>query len=305
MLKTVDIEVLNVVFWEAGPLDGWPVILLHGFPYDINAFTEVVPILAGSGARVIVPYLRGFGPTRFLDEKTPRSGEQAAVAHDLLGLMNSLKINKAYLVGYDWGGRAACIVAALWPERVSGLVSIGSYTIQDIASVMEPADPETEFPDWYQYYFLVERGRNALIRNRHALCQLLWRQWSPTWKFTDADFEKSAAAFANPSFVDVVIHSYRHRFGLVPGDPAYARTESVLTELPPIRVPSFTLDGADDGVNTTSTRDHAKHFRGLYRYRLIEGAGHNLPQEKPHQLANVIIELKELVEVFMHESRPL
>jgi len=295
MLKATDAGVLNIAFDEAGPPGGWPVILLHGFPYDIHSYEEVIPILVGKGARVITPYLRGFGPTRFLDERTPRSGQQAAIAHDLLALMNALNVEAAYLVGYDWGGRGACIVAALWPERVLGLVSVSSYAIQDIAAAMRPARPEAEFPLWYQYYFLTERGRQALIQDRRALCRLLWMQWSPTWAFSEEDFERSAVAFDNPDFVDVVIHSYRHRFGLAQGDPAYAPTEAALARQPPINVPVFTLDGGDDGVDVVSTRAHARHFTGLYQYRLIEGAGHNLAQEKPYEFADVVVALRELV----------
>lgn len=295
MLKNIDAGVLNITFDEAGPSDGWPVILLHGFPYDIHAYDPVIPTLVGHGARVITPYLRGFGPTRFLDETTPRSGQQAAIGHDLLELINALQLDAAYLVGYDWGGRAACIVAALWPERVLGLVSIGAYAIQDIASAMKPQKPEAEFPYWYQYYFHSERGRNALTENRRALCHLLWRQWSPTWKFSERSFERSARSFDNPDFVDVVIHSYRHRFGLVQGDPAYAQTEAELASLPPIQTPTFALDGADSGFSPDGTGAHAERFTGHYQHRMIAGAGHNVPQEKPVELAAVIVALKNHV----------
>jgi pimeloyl-ACP methyl ester carboxylesterase len=292
MLKSVTAGVLEIAFEESGPADGWPVILLHGFPYDVHTYDEVIPILAANGARVITPWLRGFGPTRFLSDDTPRSGQQAAVGHDLLALMDALEIEAACLVGYDWGGRAACIVAALWPQRVIGLVSVGSYLIQDIASAMNPASPETEWPDWYQYYFHCERGRNALIQHRAALTRLLWAQWSPSWAFSDATFAQTAASFDNPDFVDVVIHSYRHRFGLADGDPAYAETEAALAQLPPIQAPTRTLDGSDDGVTVLDTRSHARHFTGPYQYQMVEGAGHNLPQEKPRDLAEVVLALR-------------
>ncbi|MBK5395912.1 alpha/beta hydrolase [Pseudomonas sp. TH39(2020)] len=292
MLKSIDAGVLHISFDEAGPTDGWPVILLHGFPYDIHAYSEIIPMLSAAGARVITPYLRGFGPTRFLDEQTPRSGQQAAIAHDLLALMDALNVGSAHLVGYDWGGRAACVVAALWPERVQSLVSIGSYAIQDIASAMKPAKPEDEFPYWYQYYFHSERGRNALIEDRGALCHLLWEQWSPSWQFTEETFEQSAASFENPDFVDVVIHSYRHRFGLVAGDPAYSQTELALAKLPSIGVPTIGVDGGDDGLTRAGTSAHTSHFSGSYLYRKIDGAGHNLPQEMPREVVDLILQLK-------------
>ncbi|QEY63040.1 alpha/beta hydrolase [Metapseudomonas lalkuanensis] len=291
MLKNIDAGVLNITFDDAGPADGWPVILLHGFPYDIQAYADIIPGLASNGARVITPYLRGFGPTRFLSTTTPRSGQQAAIAHDLLALMDALEIKSAILVGYDWGGRAACIVAALWPERVRGLVSIGSYAIQDIAAAMKPAAPEAEVPYWYQYYFHSERGRNALIQQRQSVCELLWRQWSPTWNFTPQAFETSSQSWSNPDFVEVVLHSYRHRFGLVEGDIAYEATEAALAELPSINVPTIAVDGGDDGLLLGGTRSHAPKFCSSYHYRRIEGAGHNLPQEAPLQLVQLILEL--------------
>lgn len=295
MLKNVDAGVLNVVFEDAGPADGWPVILLHGFPYDIHAYDQITPILVANGARVITPFLRGFGPTRFLEEKTMRTGQQAAIAHDLLELMNALDIGAGCLVGYDWGGRAACIVAALWPERVSGLVTCGSYAIQDIASAMQPAKPETEVAYWYQYYFHSERGRNALLQDRKALCHLLWKQWSPDWAFSEQVFTQSAASFDNPDFVDVVIHSYRHRFGLVDGAPEYSATEAALAKRPAITVPTFALDAGATGFSREGTRSHRKHFTGDYQYRKIDGAGHNVPQEKPDELAGIILDLNNSV----------
>ena len=239
---------LNIAYYEAGPADGPVVMLLHGFPYDIHSYVDVAPLLAAQGCRVIVPYLRGYGPTRFLDKATPRSGEQAAIGADLMALMDALGIKRAVFAGYDWGGRAACIGAALWPERCIGLVCVNSYLIQDIAKAMVPARPEREVALWYQYYFQLERGRAGLAANRRGIAKILWRQWSPNWHFDDACFERTAAAHDNPDYVDVVIHSYRHRFGLADGDPQYADSAAKLAALPPITVPTITLDGAGDGV---------------------------------------------------------
>ena len=291
-LRRVAAGVLEVALRDTGPADGTPVLLMHGFPYDIHAYAEVAPILAGRGCRVIVPYLRGFGPTRFLSDATPRSGEQAALGADLLALMNALDLPRAVLAGYDWGGRAACVVAALWPERCSGLVSFNSYNIQDIAGAMRPDRPENEHRLWYQYYFHSERGRNGLAADRRAVCRLLWRLWSPSWAFDDATFERSAAAFDNPDFVDVVIHSYRHRFGLVPGDPALAGIERRLAAQPMITVPAITFDGADDGVRPPATpAQHAHRFQGPRSHRVVPGVGHNMPQEVPHVFADAVMEM--------------
>jgi len=291
-LRHVKAGVLDVALHEAGPAGGPPVFLMHGFPYDIHAYAEVAPLLAAKGCRVIVPYLRGYGDTRFLDAATPRSGEQAALGADLLALMDALSIPKAVLTGYDWGGRAACVVAALWPDRCTGLVSLNSYNIQNIAKAMVPDTPENELSLWYQYYFHSERGRNGLEKDRRALCKLLWKLWSPTWAFDDAAFERSAAAFDNPDFVDVVIQSYRHRFALVDGDPTYVDIERRLAAQPVITVPSITFDGVDDGVRPPAPASaHALQFNGARSHRLVPGAGHNLPQEKPHVFANAVWEL--------------
>lgn len=297
MAKHVEAGVLDVAYLESGPADGWPAILLHGFPYDVHAYDEVAPRLAAEGARVIVPWLRGYGPTRFLDQATPRSGQQAVLAADLLALMDALGIERATLGGYDWGGRAACIVAALWPARSAGLVSVNSYNIQHIASAGRPAPPEDEWRFWYQYYFHGERGRRGLAENRRKLCRLLWRLWSPSWAFDDATFERSADSFDNPDFVDVVIHSYRHRFGLVPGDPAVDGIEARLAEQPPITVPAVTLDGADDGVIPGGgTAHHAARFTGRHRHEIMPGAGHNLPQEAPAAFARAVMTAREWAE---------
>ena len=292
-MKTIDAGVLNVAYDEYGPADGWPCILGHGFPYDVHAYSDAAPILAEAGARVIVPYLRGFGPTRFLSAETPRSGEQAALGADLLALMDALRIERATLGGYDWGGRAACIVAALWPQRVGALVSCNSYNIQDIARAMEPAPPSEEAAFWYQYYFHSERGRRGLTKDRRGIARLLWRQWSPTWAFDDATFERTASAFDNPEFVEVVIHSYRHRYGLVAGDPAYAEIETALAAQPLIAVPAITIDGDADGVNP-GTSHHARMFTAAHEHRIFKGAGHNLPQERPQDWARALIDARAM-----------
>lgn len=291
-LYHLDAGVLNVAYHEAGPADGPPVLLLHGFPYDIHAYADVAPRLAAQGCRVIVPYLRGFGPTCFLSDATPRSGEQAALGADLLALLDALALPCAVLAGYDWGGRAACVVAALWPERCAGLLTVNSYNVQDLAHAMRPVTPEQEHRLWYQYYFHSERGRAGLTQDRRAVCRLLWTLWSPTWDFDDATFERSAAAFENPDFVDVAIHSYRHRYGLVAGDPAYAGIERRLAQQPPIRVPTISCEGADDGLFApTDVAHHAHHFTGPRLHRIVPGVGHNLPQEAPGVFAEAVMDL--------------
>lgn len=290
--KRVKAGVLEIAWHELGPADGPPVLLMHGFPYDVHSYAEVAPMLAARGLRAIVPHLRGFGPTRFLDAATPRSGEQAALGFDLLQLLDALAIERAVLAGYDWGGRAACVVAALWPERCSGLVSFNGYNLQHIASAMKPDSADNEHRLWYQYYFHSERGRAGLAQDRRGLIRLLWQLWSPTWGFDDATFAKSAPAFDNPDFVEVVIHSYRHRFGLTPGDPDLAAIEARLALQPPIKVPTISFDGADDGVRLpTDTTRHAGCFTDRRAHRIVPGVGHNLPQERPRMFADAIIEL--------------
>jgi pimeloyl-ACP methyl ester carboxylesterase len=289
MLKRIDAGVLNVAYEENGPANGTPVFLMHGFPYDVHAYDEVAPILAAAGCRVVAPYLRGYGPTRFLSDKTPRSGQQAVLGHDLLALMDALGIRQAVLAGYDWGGRAACVVAALWPERVRGLVTGGGYNIQDIAGMMKPQAPDREARLWYQYYFHSERGRAGLEQNRRELCKLLWRMWSPNWRFDDATYERTAVSFDNPDFVPVVIQSYRHRYGLAPGDPAVEDSERRLAAQPPITVPTIVLHGSDNGVNPVAISEkHHRHFKGAYERRVIPVAGHNLPQEVPGEFAAAV-----------------
>ncbi|MBM7044999.1 MULTISPECIES: alpha/beta fold hydrolase [Rhizobium] len=290
-MKTVTAGVLEIAYHETGPLDGKPVILLHGFPYDVHAYDEVAQELSAEGWRCLVPFLRGYGPTRFLSDQTFRSGEQAALGADLLAFMDALSIPAAVLGGYDWGGRAACIVAALWPERVRGLVSCGTgYNIQNIAMAVHPVSPEEECRYWYQYYFHTERGKAGLTQNRRELCRFIWRIWSPTWTFDDATFEQSYLAFENPDFVDIVIHSYRHRFGGIPGDPALQSIEARLAKQPDITVPAVVLQGADDGVDPPDTIDHAaSHFMTpFYERRIIPKVGHNLPQEAPAAFAAAV-----------------
>jgi pimeloyl-ACP methyl ester carboxylesterase len=291
-LRHVDAGVLNIAYYEAGPADGPVVMLMHGFPYDIHSFVDVAPQLAAQGCRAIVPYLRGYGPTRFRDATTPRSGERAAVGADLMALMDALGVKRAVFAGYDWGGRAACVAAALWPDRCAGLVSVNGYLIQNIAKAMVPAKPEYEVPLWYQYYFQLERGRAGLAADRRGIAKILWKQWSPDWHFDDASFERTTMAHDNPDYVDVVIHSYRHRFGLAEGDPHYADLQRRLAELPAIGVPAITLDGDADGVvpATDGTAAAAK-FTDRPVHRVIPGVGHNLPQEAPEAFAAAVMEL--------------
>jgi len=249
-VKRVRTATLEIAYCETGPADGRPAVLLHGFPDDVHAYDGVAPPLADAGWRVLVPYLRGYGPTRFLDTATPRSGQQAALGRDLADFIDALGLERAVLAGYDWGGRAACIVAALWPERTAGLVTVGGYNIQDIRAAAKPASPATEYRRWYQWYFHTERGRAGLTANRGPLCRLLWQLWSPNYRFDDATYDQCAAAFDNPDFVDVVIQSYRHRYGKAPGDPAYDEIEARLAARPPITVPTICLHGEADGVTT-------------------------------------------------------
>jgi pimeloyl-ACP methyl ester carboxylesterase len=291
-MKRIEAGVLDVAFDDQGPAQGSAVILLHGFPYDVRAYDEVIPPLVTGGCRVITPYLRGYGPTRFLLAHTPRSGQQAVLAHDLLALMDALAIPKAVLAGYDWGGRAACIVAALWPERAHGLVTGGGYNVHNVPASNEPMAPADEHRLWYQYYFHSERGRAGLERNRHAFCKQLWQLWSPNWNFDDATYDRTAASFENPDFVAVVIHSYRVRFGLVPGDPAVEPTEQRLSGQPPIEVPTIALDGGGDGVTRAGDPGRQRHhFTGPFERRLIPRVGHNLPQEAPAEFAAAILAL--------------
>jgi pimeloyl-ACP methyl ester carboxylesterase len=283
---------LDVAYEESGSTDGTPVFLLHGWPFDPRCYDGVVPLLVAAGCRVIVPYLRGFGATRFLSADTMRSGQQAALGNDLRELMDALRIEQAVVAGYDWGGRAACVVSALWPERVRGLVTGNGYNPQDIAASVNPVAPAQEHRFWYQYYFHTPRGRAGLEQNRRAFCRLLWQLWSPTWTFDDATFERSAAAFDNPDFVAVTVQSYRHRYGYAAGDPALEAIERRLTGQPKISVPTIALQGEVDGVQgPQSTEKHGTHFTGPYQRRVLRNVGHNPPQEAPKAFADAVLEL--------------
>ena len=283
---------LEIAYEAHGPPDGDPAILLHGFPYDPRSFDAAAAALAGRGLRVLVPYLRGFGPTRLRAPAAMRSGQQAAVARDLADFMDALAIPRAALVGYDWGGRAACIAAALWPERVRCLVTGAGYAIQDIAAAVAPQAPETEHRLWYQYYFHTERGRAGLEQNRRALCRYIWQIWSPDWEFDDATYENSAVSFDNPDFVAVTIQSYRHRFGYAAGDPALEPIEQRLAAQPTIAVPTIVLHGASSGIQPPEGSEaHARLFAGPYQRHVLPKIGHNLPQEAPRVVADAILEL--------------
>jgi pimeloyl-ACP methyl ester carboxylesterase len=290
--KTVRTPVLEIAYVESGPVDGPPAILLHGFPDDVHAYDGAAPALAERGWRVLVPYLRGYGPTRFLSADTPRSGEQAALGRDLLDFMDALAIERAVVGGYDWGGRAACVVAALWPERVRALMSINGYNIQNVPNALHPAAPAQEHRHWYQWYFNTERGRAGLAANRHEFCKLLWRMWSPNWKFSFSGYDQTAESFNNPDFVEVVIHSYRHRHQNAPGDPAYADIEARLAAQPDITVPTIVLHGAADGVGPVAGSEKAfEKFTGSYERRVIPIAGHFLPNEAPEAVVQAIADL--------------
>ena len=292
MMRTVRTAILEIAYQESGPADGQPVILLHGWPSDVHDYDQVVPGLAAAGYRVLVPWLRGYGPTRFLEPATPRSGQQAALGADVRDFMDALAIPSAILVGYDWGGRAACVVAALWSERVSGLVSITGYGIQDIAASAHPASAEQEHRYWYQWYFHTERGRAGLTANRVELTRLLWRLWSPNWLFDDATLLATTASFDNQDFVDVTIQSYRHRYGNAPGDPAYDGLEAALARQPVIAVPTVVLHGEDDGVGPPAgsiPRDRL--FTHLLERRQIPKAGHFLSRENPEEVVAAVLRL--------------
>jgi pimeloyl-ACP methyl ester carboxylesterase len=290
--KHVRTPTLNIAYEESGAPGDVPVFLMHGWPYDPRCFDEVVPVLADAGCRIIVPFLRGFGATHFLAAATPRSGQQAALGNDLRELMDALAIDRAVLAGYDWGGRAACIVAALWPERVQALITVNGYNLQNIPVSGQPVAPEQEHRLWYQYYFHSERGRAGLEVNRRALCRLLWELWSPDWSFDDAIFERSALSFDNPDFVAVTIHSYRHRFGYAPGDPPLERIETLLATQPKITVPTIAVQGETDGVHPpATTAHHASHFSGPFAQRMLPKVGHNPFQEAPHAMAEIILEM--------------
>ncbi len=292
MAKTLRTPTLEIAYHESGPADGPPVILLHGWPSDPHDWDGVAPPLAGDGCRVLVPWLRGYGATRFLDPATPRSGQQAALGADVRDFMDALGIERALLVGYDWGGRGACVCAALWPERVRGLVSINGYNIQNIPTAGRPGAAAQEHRHWYQWYFHTERGRAGLQENRRDIARLLWRLWSPNWQFDDATFEATASSFDNADFVDVTIQSYRHRYGNAPGDPALESLEQRLAERPSITVPTIVLHGACDGVGPPEqSENHARHFTGRYERRVVPVAGHFLSRETPDAVVQAVRDL--------------
>jgi len=291
--RTIETSALTIGYEESGDPQGFPIVLLHGFPDDVRAFDGVAPPLVNLGYRVIVPYLRGYGSTRIRDTRV-RMGEQAAIGQDVIDLMDALGVKRFAVSGYDWGGRAACIAAALHRDRVRAAVFISGYLIQDTISEPQPAPPERERAIWYQYYFNTERGRRGLEANRRSLCRLLWETWSPTWKFTDEEYNRTAASFDNPDFVDVVIHSYRHRIKNAPGEPRFEEMERVLAKRPRIDVPAIVLHPTDDGVtgppSTNATADKA-NFSQLIDRRIVQGSGHFMPREKPEAVASALVDV--------------
>jgi pimeloyl-ACP methyl ester carboxylesterase len=292
-LKQIDAGVLNVGYAEAGPANGTPVLLLHGWPYDIHTYVDVAPLLAGAGYRVIVPYLRGYGGTRFLSASTPRNGQQSALAVDAIALMDALKIESAVVGGCDWGARTACIMAALWPERVKALVSVSGYLIGSQELNRMPLAPQAEHEWWYQYYFATERGRAGYEKNRREFSKLIWKLASPQWNFDDATFERTAASFDNPDHVDIVMHNYRWRLGLGESEQRYEPLEKRLAQFPSISVPTITLEADANGAPHPHPSSYAKRFSGRYEHRDINGRGigHNLPQEAPHAFAQAVIDV--------------
>jgi pimeloyl-ACP methyl ester carboxylesterase len=294
-LKQIDAGLLNVGYAEAGPADGPPVILLHGWPYDIYSFVDVAPLLASAGYRVIVPYVRGYGTTRFLSGDTPRNGQQSVVALDVIALMDALKIQKATIGGFDWGARSANIVAALWPERCKALVSVSGYLIGSQEAGKAPLPPKAELQWWYQYYFATERGRDGYDKYRHDFSKLIWQLASPKWDFDDATFDRTAASFDNPDHVAIVIHNYRWRLSLVEGEAKYDDLEKRLAAAPVITVPTITMEGDANGAPHPEPSAYAKKFSGKYAHRTITGGiGHNLPQEAPRAFAEAIIDVAEV-----------
>jgi pimeloyl-ACP methyl ester carboxylesterase len=292
-LSQIEAGPLNVGYVDAGPADGPAVVLLHGWPYDIHSYVDVVPLLTAGGRRVIVPYLRGHGTTRFLSDDTPRNGEQAALALDAIALMDALQVEKAVVAGFDWGARSADIVAALWPERCDGLVSVSGYLIGSQTVGKLPLPPEAELQWWYQYYFATERGRAGYEKYRREFAKLIWRTASPRWNFDDATFERTAASFNNPDHVAIVIHNYRWRLGLADGEAEYAELEGQLAAGPVITVPAITLEGDANGAPHPEPSAYAEKFSGPYSHRTIEGGiGHNLPQEAPEAFADAVLEVR-------------
>ena len=293
-LKQIDAGVLSVGYAEVGMADGPPVILLHGWPYDIHTYVDVAPLLAQAGYRVIVPYLRGYGTTRFLSSGSVRNGQPSAIAVDIIALMDALKIDKATIAGCDWGARTANIMAALWPQRCKAIVSVSGYLIGSQEAGRMPLPPQAELQWWYQFYFATERGRAGYDKYRHDFSKLIWRLASPQWKFDDATFDRSAASFDNPDHVAIVVHNYRWRLGLAEGEPKYDELEKRLALAPDITVPTITLEGDANGAPHPDARSYAKKFTGKYSHRVIEGGiGHNLPQEAPQAFAEAVVDAAE------------
>jgi pimeloyl-ACP methyl ester carboxylesterase len=291
-LKQIDAGVLNVGYAEVGPANGSPVILLHGWPYDIHSYIDVAPLLAAAGYRVIVPYLRGYGTTRFLSSETLRNGQQSAIAVDIIALMDALRIEKAIIGGFDWGARTANIMAALWPERCKALVSVSGYLIGNPEVNQMPLPPQAELQWWYQFYFATERGLAGYEQYRHDFNKLIWKLASPQWQFDDATFDRSAESFDNPDHISIVIHNYRWRLGLAEGEPQYDELEKRLAEAPVITVPTITLEGDANGAPHPDANSYARKFSGKYSHRVVNGGiGHNLPQEAPREFANAIVEV--------------
>ncbi|KAI5457968.1 Alpha/Beta hydrolase protein [Mariannaea sp. PMI_226] len=295
-IRYVNTTKLQVAYYEDGPADGDVVLLLHGWPYDIHSYTDVAPALVKKGYRVIVPYLRGNGPTTFLHTDTFRSGEQAALGHDIIELLDALKVPKAIFAGYDWGGRGACVAAALWPERCSGLVSVNSYLIQDLSQAWVPLAAPIEAGFWYFYYFLTPRGEAALAEHPKDIARVVWTKNSPKWNYTEADLDRAAETFVNPDYISVVTHVYRHRLLYAPGDPEYAEIEKELLKQPRISVPAVTLDGLADGnFPPTNGSSSAAYFTGKRVHHQVKDAGHNLPQEKPEAFISAVLEVASFV----------
>jgi len=289
-LKQIDAGVLNVGYAESGPANGPPVILLHGWPYDIHAYAEVAPLLAARGYRVIVPYLRGYGTTRFLSADTVRNGEQAVIAVDVIALMDALKIPKAIVGGFDWGSRTATIMAALWPERVKGLVAVSGYLIVNLKANLQPLPPKAELGWWYQYYFATERGERGYTANTSDFNKLIWQIASPKWEFDDATYNRTAASFNNPDHVKIVIHNYRWRLSIEDGEAKYSALEQKLFAGPPISVPTITISSDFDGA-AADGKAYASKFTGKYSHRVLNGIGHNVPQEDPQSFARAIVDV--------------
>ena len=293
-LRTARTEVLEIAYFDSGPADAPPVLLLHGFPYDVHSFSDVVPLLGSMGFRSIVPFLRGHGMTRALED-AGRSGQQAALGDDVIGLLDALELDSALFAGFDWGARAGCVAAALAPERCAGLVSVNGYLIQDIAASEAPLPPQIEAGLWYFFYFATERGRAGLEAHRREVARVIWTRNSPAWQFLESDLERASKAFDNPDYVDIVIHSYRHRLGLAPGHPRYDEWERALAALPSISAPTVTVDGMADGnFPATDGSGYARHLSGPHEHRQVPNAGHNLPQESPSEFADAVLAVSRM-----------